>query len=290
MRRPLLLALAAAVLALSAAFVVGACGGGGAENARRRVRRDHMPAIAKIIREDIARQTKGMDRAAERLAPGFEVPPPDVRERQVRVALKRLQEPPRGVTELIVSPMSFLAAVTPDGRVLARDADPDPMRGMNLAAQFPVVRAALAGSAGYQIGMFRSLERGGEPSVTLVFAAPSRRQGRVVGAVVSGIPLWRLEQRLSRQLQADNADETGSGVILWSYVYKGPHLYHQAGAHPDLDQIVPNDRARRAGLARSPGGFTGEVHQYSRWYGYGVVPIKRLGPDVGVIIFRSDPI
>ena len=47
--------------------------------------------------------------------------------------------------------------------------------------------------------------------------------------------------------------------------------------------------ARKAGLAKSPGGFTGGVQQHSAWYGYGVRPLRVLGPDIGTVIFRMDP-
>ena len=57
----------------------------------------------------------------------------------------------------------------------------------------------------------------------------------------------------------------------------------------DLDTVVPDAAARRAGLARSPGGFTGELAQFGFWYGYGVRPLRVLGDDVGVVIFRMEP-
>jgi hypothetical protein len=30
--------------------------------------------------------------------------------------------------------------------------------------------------------------------------------------------------------------------------------------------------------------------QFGRWYAYGVVPLPRLGADMGVVIVRSDPV
>ena len=51
---------------------------------------------------------------------------------------------------------------------------------------------------------------------------------------------------------------------------------------------MPSGSVRSAGLAKSPGGFTGAVDQYSFWYGYGVRPLRVLGPDLGVVIFRME--
>jgi hypothetical protein len=52
---------------------------------------------------------------------------------------------------------------------------------------------------------------------------------------------------------------------------------------------VPDAKTRKAALAKSPKGFTGEVAQYGYWYGYGVRPLPQLGDDVGMIVFRMDP-
>jgi hypothetical protein len=109
----------------------------------------------------------------------------------------------------------------------------------------------------------------------------------VVGAVVIGIPLWRMAQRMSRQLQMEHLGDDGPAV-LWVYLYRGDKLHHH-GTSPDLDQLVPDAAARKSGLAKSPGGFTGGVVQHSAWYGYGVRPLRVLGPDVGAVIFRMDP-
>jgi len=279
--------LVAAVLgaAALAALVFGGCGDNGA-SLRRKVREVHMPHLAKALREDIARHLTGVQRAADRIAPGFGVPDPAIRERQVRVALKKLRVPPRGVMELVASPMSFMAAVDASGIVVARDAEPDRMKGMNLARLFPVVRRALAGSRGYDLGEFASLERGGEPSVTVLFAAPSRVQGRVVGAVVVGIPLWRLSQRMTKQLQVETAGEPGT--IVWAYIYRGNQVFHH-GTPPDIDAVVPNRAARNARLATSPGGYTDEMQQFGFWYGYGVMPLPRIAPDVGLVVYLAKP-
>lgn len=269
------------------AFLLTACGDEGAAVARQKLRQVHVPAVQKIVREDIERHLGGLERAATRLEPSFatglEI---NRRERQMRVALKKLRVPPRGIAELVVSPMSFLAAVDEGGVVIARDSDEDRMKGMALGAEMAVVRDALAGRAGYGLAEFANRDRGGEPSVTILFAQPVAAEGRNVGAVVAGIPLWRMAQRLSRQLQIDNAGE--AGAIFWAYLYRGDALHH-FGTPPDLDQLVPDAAARAAGLRESPGGFTGEVIQFGRWYGYAVVPLPRIAPDVGMILFRSDP-
>jgi hypothetical protein len=180
--------------------------------------------------------------------------------------------------------MSFLAVVGKDGKCIARDIEPDPMRGMDLGSMFPVVADALKGKDGFSMGEFKS-EEPTKPSVTVLMAAPAHYHGEVVGALVLGIPLWRLEQVLSKQIQMELGGK--QGVVVWVYVYRGAELHHH-GTPPDLDKLVPDEATRKAGLAKSPGGFTGAVQQYAYWYGYGVRPLRILGPDIGVVIFRME--
>lgn len=279
--------LARILLSLLLGASLCACQPNEAGPARKAIRERHSDRVAKIVLEDLARHERGLKRAADRIAAGFVKVEGEQQEKEMRVVLRMIRSPKKGVQELVISPMSFLAVVGMDGVVIARNAEPDKMKGMNLAKQFPVVKRALAGEAGYAVGEFASLEKGGEPSVTIVMAAPAHYRGEVVGAMVLGIPLWRLSQRLSKQLQMEEAGKK-PGTVVWVYLYRGDELHHH-GTPRDLDLVVPDGATRRAGLAKSPGGFTGEVSQFSYWYGYGVRPLRVLGDDVGAIIFRMDP-
>ncbi|MET0284851.1 MAG: hypothetical protein ABW352_10285 [Polyangiales bacterium] len=266
-----------------------ACGDDGAANARRVLRDTHAVEVRKLVRGDIANHLIGVRAAGGRIAPGFATSDAKARESQMRTALRLLTKPPRGIPQLIVSARTFTAAVEPSGVVLATDAkeERDRMTGVNLGNQFAVVRDALAGSAGYAIDQFPPLEEGTEGSVSLLFAAPSKKAEVAVGAVLAGIPLWRFAQRLTKQLQLDHVSE--KGAILWVYLVRGDKLHH-FGTPPDLDTVIPNAQQRSEGLARSPGGYTGEFFQFGRYYAYGVVPLPALAPDIAALIVRSDPI
>ena len=264
----------------------GACGQSGAPNARAKVLNEHAPRVEKFVLDLMARHNTGITHAADRIGAGFVKAEPTQLEHEMRQVLKLIRSPKRGVPELVISPMSFIAVVGKDGTCIARDIDPekDKMKGMELSKLFPVVADALNGKVGTSIGEFES-EEPGKPSVTILMAAPAHYKGEVVGALVLGIPLWRLQQVITKQLQMEVGGK--ESVVLWVYVYRGSEL-HRHGTPPDLDKLIPDDTARKAGLARSPGGFTGEVQQYAYWYGYGVRPLRVFGPDIGVIIVRME--
>jgi hypothetical protein len=274
---------------LALCLPLAACGPSGAPTARAKIRKEHAPRAAAIVLEDLVNHTRGLRYAANRIAAGFVKVQGEEQDRGMRQVLRLVRNPKRGVPELVISPMSFLAVVGLDGVVIARDLDrdKDQMKGMNLAKDFPSVRDALDGKEGYEVGEFKSLNEGGKPSVTIVMAAPARFQDKVVGAMVLGIPLWRLQQRISKQLQSEEAGKKDKSSVLWAYVYRGDEL-HMHGTPRDLDLLVPDGKARKAGLLASPGGYTGEVAQYGYWYGFGVRPVRVLGPDIGLVVFRME--
>ena len=116
----------------------------------------------------------------------------------------------------------------------------------------------------------------------MLFAAPSLRDGKVVGVVLAGIPLSRLSQRLSRQFRV----EQKRGSPVWVYLYKGDRLFHW-DTPPEVDALVRDPVAREKALAVSPAGYTGKGRLQGELQVYGVFPLALLGPDVGTIIFRT---
>ncbi|HEY2736173.1 MAG TPA: hypothetical protein VGI70_19380 [Polyangiales bacterium] len=273
------------IMVAYACVLASGCGKDGAPNARHQIRDKQAPRVQAISLEILARHTAGLRQAADRIGAGFVKVSGEQQETDLRQVLKLIRNVKRGVPELVISPMSFLAAVGKDGHCIARDLEPDPMKGMDLGKQFPVVADALRGKQGMSIGEFASTEPGGKPSVTILMAAPAHYRGEVVGALVLGIPLWRLQQVLTKQLQMELSGK--QPVVVWVYVYRGDQIY-QHGTPPDLDKLVPSAAARSGGLSKSPGGFTGEIAQYGYWYGYGVRPLRVFGPDLGVVIFRLE--
>lgn len=272
-------------LLLVAACLLCACKPDGAPNARGHIRKEHGPRVQALVLDTLARHQAGLVQGADRIGAGFVRVSGSQQETDMRQVMKLLRSPKKGIPELVISPMSFIAVVGTDGKCIARDLEPDKMKGLDLAKMFPSVRGALDGKPGFDVGEFASTEPGGKPSVSIVMAAPAHYQGKVVGALVLGIPLWRLQQQLSKQLQMELAGK--ERVVVWVYVYQGDQLHHH-GTPPDLDKLIPDGNARRAGLAKSPGGFTGELQQYGFWYGYGVRPLRVFGPDIGVVIFRME--
>lgn len=271
--------------ALSLLVLTGACGKT-SESAEASIAQTHIKQVRSWVTRTLVRHRKGVMLAAQRLAPGFEVEPEETRRAQMRIALKLMGQPPRGVSELIASPKSFLAAVDTKGIVLARDAQAsaDRMQGRDLSALSPILRA-VRGQPADGLVVFPSLDAG-EPSVSLVFAHPISLNKQQVGTLVVGIPLWRLAQQFSQQLRLTYAKH--ADLVLWVYLYHENRIHH-FGTPPELDQALPPMKKLRAELKRTPDGFTTSVNVVGRPYAVGVYPLPTLSPQTGVIIVRSDP-
>jgi hypothetical protein len=192
------------------------------ERAQQHIRDIDLPRVQALIQQDLENHQAGVVKAAAKLAPGFALANPAARESQVRAALRILQQPKRGIDEFVASPMSFLAAIGLDGVVIARDREPDRMAGQDFKSRFEVVRQALGGTAATALGEFYAEDPNAPSSWSILFAAPSLRAGKVVGAVLAGIPLSRLAQRLSRQFRV----EQKKGARVWVYLYKGDRIFH----------------------------------------------------------------
>ena len=270
------------ILLLSIAALTGCENTAAVERTERQLRDVDLPRVQTLVDQDLAHHQAGVVKAAAKLMPGFAVSDPVLREKQVRSALRILQQPKKGIDEFVASPMSFLAAIGVDGVVIARDRETDRMKGQDFKARFEVVRQALGGAAATGLGEFYAKDPEAPSSWSILFAAPSLRDGQVVGAVLAGIPLSRLAQRLSRQFRVEQKE----GAPVWVYLYKGERLFHW-DTPPQVDALVRDPVARARGLVASPAGYTEKVRLQGELHAYGVFPLALLGSDVGTIVFRT---
>lgn len=252
------------------------------ERTEAQLREVDLPRVQALVQQDLENHQAGVVKAAAKIAPGFAVTDPTKRESQIRAALRILQQPKKGIDEFVASPMSFLAAVGADGIVIARDREQDRMTGQDFKSRFEVVRQALEGASATGLGEFFAEDPEAPSSWSILFAAPSMKDGKVVGAVLAGIPLSRLAQRLSRQFRV----EAAQGEPVWVYLYKGNRLFHW-DTPPEVDALIRDPASRAEGLAGSPAGFTAKARLQGELQVYGVFPIELLAPDIGTIIVRT---
>ena len=277
-------------LGIFVALLAG-CDPNDAAGSRKRIRSQDVPRVNEILRQDIAEHRVAVRKAAEAIRPLYAESDPGTLEQRMRQRLQSLQEPPRGILELIASPSTFLTAIASDGIVIARDNEPDKMKGEDFGQRYPIIGQTLHdGEPRHGLAEFKSDDPAEPPSYSMIFVHPVMDidEGRVVGAIVVGIPLWRWAQRCSRQIRVDRAKEMEAGLIVWVYLVKGDQVFH-FGTPPELDQKLPGHAERQAGMKRSPGGFTGVLSVVGRAHGYGMIPLPYIGDDIELLIVRADP-
>jgi hypothetical protein len=262
--------------------VIGCENSAAIERTETQLREVDLPRVLVLVQQDLENHQAGVVKAAAKLAPGFAVADPEKRESQIRAALRILQQPKKGIDEFVASPMSFLAAIDTNGVVIARDREQDRMTGQDFKSRFEVVRQALAGSSVTGLGEFFAKDPEAPSSWSILFAAPSMKDGEVVGVVLAGIPLSRLAQRLSRQFRV----EAAKGDPVWVYLYKGGRLFHW-DTPPQVDALIRDPAARAERLGASPAGYTEKTRLQGELQVYGVFPIELLAPDIGTIIVRT---
>jgi hypothetical protein len=273
---------------LVALCLLSACSGDEAVlTSRRALRTEDVPKLSRLVREDRNKLFRGVQKAEATLTPlvaGYE----ESRAPQLRRVLTGLHSPPRGIAELVGSPLTFLAVTDATGKVIVRDGEAaaDHMHGMALGEE-PVVRDALAGRGGIGLVEMRSHEPGQPASPVLVVAWPLRAETGIVGTVITGMPLWRVSQRLTRQIRFDQSADIARGRVVWVYIHRDGRLFHQ-GSSPEIDSVIPHGAAIDNGLRESPKGFTDELFVHGRAYGYGVIPMPSLGEGTSMIVARAE--
>lgn len=274
------------------AAVLGGCGYGDAEGAKKALTEVHQGELKALLARTEARHLKGTRDAAARLGPGFLLPEGE-RVEALRLAMRQLRDPTRAprktVQELVSSPRRFMVALDAEGKVLTRDLeDParDRLRGQSWATDFPLVRKALDSGQAQQgpVALSGPWARG---ACVWMFVAPSLRDGKAVGALAVGIPLISFAGLVTRQLRLDHVAE--KGLELWAYGYEGDDLVHER-TPLRIDGIVPGAEARRNGLKGSREGFVGEAALGGRPYGFLVWPAPSFGAEAGLVIMRADPL
>lgn len=236
---------------------------------------DDAPKVIEMVRADLKHHEEGLLQLAQKLGPGFDLLP-ERKEKELRLAMRILLKPPKGIQSLYASPRTFVASVDTTGQVICRDSEPDRLRGFKLSDVSKAVKHLLAGeNFQHEIIELPNPEDAGKPSVVWLMGAPvyQPETHQISGAVVLGIPLWRYAQRITKQLQVNHLSE--KEMIVWAYLMRGNRLHH-FGTPPDLDKMIPKPETIAAGLARSKGGFTGQFNQFNRWYAYGVLPLTAM--------------
>jgi hypothetical protein len=251
---------------------------------------DNVAALVVLAQKDVEEIERGLPQGAKLMTPLVDkrepLEPPAVRQKLLKTH--------REVPDLNISKSTFYALADEKGVAVRNDLEVDTMAGQNLAQVFPDLAKALAGGGAFveTTGAFATSTTPQGPDRDWIAAAPiPRTDGTVGGLLVTGWTYRRFAYHLQEQMKHDlgeallKAKDTGKLPVL--YVA----LFDKSGVYSALQTPQVNEKALEAEkpYEKTSGGPTqGLLTITDREFGYAAARAPKLGPDVGIVVLRSE--
>jgi hypothetical protein len=283
------------VLALPASILLGSgCKDKGKVSADEA--RTNVKFLVDLAEKDVGEIDRGLPEGAKKiaayLAKETDAKQPDAKEDapQVRTALLRVRQQ---VPDLAVAKSTFFAFTDDKGIAVRNDLEQDTMAGKDLASAYPALKKALTGEAYVTTqGTFPGVPNPQGPDHEWVAGVPVKRaDGSLIGLLVTGWTYRRfayhLQEALKRELQDKLMRENDKGKlpVLYVFVFDKDGVYGARGT-PASDEKALIDVGLTAKTAAGP--VDSPLIIADRPFGYGAARVPKLGPDVGIVVLRSE--
>jgi len=245
--------------------------------------------LTALVESDVGEVERGMPEGAKRLAPLFAKGDPHDDVPSVRAALLKTR---RDVADLNISKSTFFALADAKGVAIRNNLEQDVMAGQSLVAPFPELAKAQGGAYVTTTGAFPGTSTPAAPDRDWIAAAPVKADdGRVVGVFVTGWTYRRFALHLQESLKHELAErlrkehDTGKLPILYVAVFDRTGVY-AAPQTPAVNEKALADASlvdkTASGVAQAPLSIT------DRDFGYAAARAPKLGPEIGVVVLRSE--
>lgn len=289
--------LLAWLLATSVSSTLGCDKGGGQKSAVEA--RANVQKLVELTDKDVAEVERGLPEGARRLTDLLikEVGKADPKQNTgaVRSALLRMRQQ---VPDLGIAKSTFFAFADPNGVAIRNDFENDTMAGKDLVSAWPGLRPVVEGARfASTTGRFPGAPNPAGPDREWVAAVPVKRaDGTIQGLLVTGWTYRRFAYHLQVTLQRDLQDQLmrgndrGKMPILYVCLFDKDDVYG-AGAPGAL--AVPDVNVKelaKVGLHAKTevGPASSPIRIAERDFGWAAARLRSLGPDVGVVVLRSE--
>ncbi len=229
---------------------------------------------------------------AAQLAKEIDPKQPDAKQNspQVRSALLKMRQ---RVPDLGAAKSTFFAFTDDQGIAVRNDLEQDTMAGKDLAAAYPDLKRALAGEAYVTTqGQFPGVPNSQGPDREWVAGVPVKRDdGSLLGLLVTGWTYRRFANHLQESLKRDLQDklmregDKGKLPVVYVLVFDKDGAYGARGT-PAIDEKALVDLGLSAKTAKGPTDAPLLIEE--RPFGYAAARVPKLGPDVGIVVLRSE--
>jgi len=273
-----------------------ACGKDPGQRSADEARSDVQSLVA-LTDRDVAEVERGLPEGAKKLGEllAKEVGKGELKEHApaVRSALLRMRQQ---VPDLGIAKSTFFAFADARGIALRNDFEQDTMGGKDLVAGWPGLRPVLEGAPYVTTtGRFPGPPNPHGADKEWVAAVPVRSDA-VPGVLVTGWTYRRfayhLQVTLQRELQDRlmRTDEKGKMPIVYVCLFDKEDVYG-AGAPgaarvPEVDEKAMRDLGLFARTESGPSAAP--IRITDRAFGWAAARLPKLGPDVGVVVLRSE--
>jgi hypothetical protein len=292
-------AIAALATAAGSSVLLSGCkdrGQKSAEDARADVQK-----LVDLTAKDVAEVERGLPEGAKKLTDLLvkEVGKdgdPRQNPPAVRSALLKMRQQ---VPDLGIAKSTFFAFADDKGIAIRNDFEHDTMAGKDLVKGWPGIKPVVEGAPfAATTGQFPGTPNPAGPDREWVAAVPVKKaDGSPQGILVTGWTYRRfayhLQVTLQREMQDQlmRANDKGKMPILYVSLFDKENVYG-AGAPGAIPVPEVNEKAlAQVGLhAKTEGGqvASSPLKITDREFGWAAARLPKLGPDVGVVVLRSE--
>jgi len=258
--------------------------------------RANVKLLVELAEKDVAEIDRGLPEGAKKmsaqLAKEIDQKQPDAKQNapQVRAALLKMRQQ---IPDLGVAKSTFFAFTDDKGIAVRNDLEQDTMAGKDLVGAYPDLKKALGGEAYVTTqGQFPGVPNPQGPDREWVAAVPVKREdGSLLGLLVTGWTYRRfayhLQEALKRELQDKLMRENDKGKlpVLYVFLFDKNGVYGARGTPPPDEKALADlnlTEKTTAGPVDSP------ITIADRAFGYAAARVPKLGPDVGIVVLRSE--
>lgn len=262
--------------------------------------RGDVQKLVELTNKDVAEVERGLPEGAKKLVVllAKEVGKDDPKQNvpAVRSSLLKMRQQ---VPDLGIAKSTFFAFADSKGIAIRNDFEQDTMAGKDLIGAWPGLKPVIEGAAyASTTGQFPGTPNPAGPDREWVAAVPVKKEsGDALGILVTGWTYRRFAYHLQITLQREHQDslmrtqDKGKMPILYVCLFDKENIY---GARAPGAIPVPeiNEKAlAEVGLSQKTEGgavAAAAIKITDRDFGWAAARLPKLGPEVGVVVLRSE--
>jgi hypothetical protein len=255
--------------------------------------RTNVQLLVQLAEKDVGEIERGLPEGAKKMAAQLakeKDPDPKQSSPQVRSSLLKMRQQ---VPDLGVAKSTFFAFTDDHGIAIRNDLEQDTMAGKDIVAAYPDFKKAIAGEAYVSTqGTFPGVPNPQGADKEWVAAVPVKREdGSLIGLLVTGWTYRRFAYHLQEALKRDLQDqlmregEKGKLPVLYVFLYDKENVYGARGTPPVNEkalQVLNLVDKTNSGSQEAP------LVIDDRAFGWAAARVPKLGPDVGIVVLRSE--